>query len=76
MTEPAPAAAASERPFLARFLNRAIGFWTGPSRRNAWLWTTGALALVFANLAFNAAICACRLAADCDGDRPIHQRYR
>ena len=31
MTEPALAAAASERPFSARlFLNRAVGFWTGP----------------------------------------------
>jgi putative ATP-binding cassette transporter len=57
MTEPAPAAAASERPFSARlFLNRAIGFWTGPNRRNAWLWTAGALALVFANLAVNVGI--------------------
>ena len=54
MTQPAPAAAASERPFSARlFLNRAVGFWTGPNRRNAWLWTAGALALVFANLAVN-----------------------
>jgi vitamin B12/bleomycin/antimicrobial peptide transport system ATP-binding/permease protein len=57
MTEPALAAAASERPFSARlFLNRAIGFWTGPNRRNAWLWTGGALALVFANLAVNVGI--------------------
>ena len=57
MTEPAPAAAASDRPFSARlFLNRAIGFWTGPNRRNAWLWTAGALALVFANLAVNVGI--------------------
>jgi putative ATP-binding cassette transporter len=57
MTEPAPAAAASERPFSARlFLNRAVGFWTGPNRRNAWLWTGGALALVFANLAVNVGI--------------------
>ena len=57
MTEPALAAAASERPFSARlFLNRAVGFWTGPDRRNAWLWTAGALALVFANLAVNVGI--------------------
>ena len=57
MTEPALAAAASERPFSARlFLNRAVGFWTGPNRRNAWLWTAGALALVFANLAVNVGI--------------------
>ena len=57
MTQPAPAAAASERPFSARlFLNRAVGFWTGPNRRNAWLWTAGALALVFANLAVNVGI--------------------
>jgi putative ATP-binding cassette transporter len=57
MTEPALAAAASERPFSARlFLNRAVGFWTGPNRRNAWLWTGGALALVFANLAVNVGI--------------------
>jgi putative ATP-binding cassette transporter len=57
MTEPAPAAAASERPFSARlFLNRAVGFWTGPNRRNAWLWTAGALVLVFANLAVNVGI--------------------
>ena len=57
MTEPAPAAAASERPFSARlFLNRAVGFWTGPNSRNAWLWTGGALALVFANLAVNVGI--------------------
>ena len=57
MTQPALAAAASERPFSARlFLNRAVGFWTGPDRRNAWLWTAGALALVFANLAVNVGI--------------------
>ena len=57
MTDPALAAAASERPFSARlFLNRAVGFWTGPNRRNAWLWTAGALALVFANLAVNVGI--------------------
>ncbi len=57
MTEPALAAAASERPFSARlFLNRAVGFWTGPDRRNAWLWTAGALVLVFANLAVNVGI--------------------
>ena len=57
MTEPALAAAASERPFSARlFLNRAVGFWTGPNSRNAWLWTAGALALVFANLAVNVGI--------------------
>lgn len=57
MTQPALAAAASERPLSARlFLNRAVGFWTGPNRRNAWLWTGGALALVFANLAVNVGI--------------------
>jgi vitamin B12/bleomycin/antimicrobial peptide transport system ATP-binding/permease protein len=57
MTQPAPAAAASERPFSARlFLNRAVGFWTGPDSRNAWLWTSGALVLVFANLAVNVGI--------------------
>ena len=57
MTQPALAAAASERPFSARlFLNRAVGFWTGPDRRNAWLWTAGALALIFANLAVNVGI--------------------
>ena len=57
MTQPAPAAAAIERPFSARlFLNRAIGFWAGPNRRNAWLWTAGALAPVFANLAVNVGI--------------------
>ena len=57
MTEPALAAAAGERPFSARlFLNRAVGFWTGPNSRNAWLWTGGALALVFANLAVNVGI--------------------
>jgi putative ATP-binding cassette transporter len=56
MTQPAPAAA-SERPFSARlFLNRAVGFWTGPNRRNAWLWTAAALVLVFANLAVNVGI--------------------
>jgi vitamin B12/bleomycin/antimicrobial peptide transport system ATP-binding/permease protein len=57
MTEPALAADAGERPYSARlFLNRAVGFWTGPNRRNAWLWTAGALALVFANLAVNVGI--------------------
>jgi putative ATP-binding cassette transporter len=56
MTEPTPAAA-GERPFSARlFLSHAIGFWTGPTRRSAWLWTAGALALVLANLAVNVGI--------------------
>ena len=56
MTDPA-IAAASERPFSARlFLSRASGFWKGPNSRSAWLWTAGALALVFANLAINVGI--------------------
>ena len=56
MTEPA-LAAASERQFSARlFLTRAIGFWKGPNSRSAWLWTAGALMLVFANLAVNVGI--------------------
>ena len=55
MTEPTPAAA-GERPFSARLFLTAIGFWTGPTRRTAWLWTAGALALVLANLAVNVGI--------------------
>ena len=56
MTQPT-LAAASERPFSARlFLARASGFWQGPNSRSAWLWTAGALALVFANLAINVGI--------------------
>lgn len=56
MTETA-LASASERPVSARlFLSRALGFWRGPDSRSAWLWTAGALALVFANLAINVGI--------------------
>jgi vitamin B12/bleomycin/antimicrobial peptide transport system ATP-binding/permease protein len=38
------------------FVKRASGFWRGPSKRKAWLWTAGALVLVFANLAVNVGI--------------------
>lgn len=40
------------RPSSAReFLRRSIGFWTGSGPPTAWLWTGGALLLIFANLA-------------------------
>jgi putative ATP-binding cassette transporter len=56
MTDQASVAAA-ERPFSARlFLERAVGFWTGPTRTTAWTWTVGALALVLVNLAVNVGI--------------------
>src|SRR5687768_14444627 len=38
------------------FLSRALGFWTGPERRTAWLWTGAALLLLLANLAVNVGI--------------------
>jgi vitamin B12/bleomycin/antimicrobial peptide transport system ATP-binding/permease protein len=38
------------------FLRRAVGFWTGLHRSSAWLWTAGAILLIFANLAVNVGI--------------------
>ncbi|HJU32648.1 MAG TPA: ABC transporter ATP-binding protein/permease [Hyphomicrobiaceae bacterium] len=38
------------------FLIRAKRFWQGPDRRKAWLWTSAALVLIFANLAVNIGI--------------------
>jgi len=38
------------------FLKRALGFWKGPQRSNAWILTVAALLLVFANLAVNVGI--------------------
>lgn len=35
------------------FLSLALGFWSGPTRRAALLWSVGALVLVFCNLAVN-----------------------
>jgi putative ATP-binding cassette transporter len=47
------AATLGPRPgFIARrYFRLASGFWTGPTRRNAWLLTMGVLAFVVANLA-------------------------
>lgn len=39
-----------------KFLSGAFGFWTGPERRTAWLWTGAALVLLMANLAVNVGI--------------------
>lgn len=50
----APAAAADPPLSTAsawNFLRFASGFWTGPERRMAWMWSLGALLLIFANLA-------------------------
>jgi vitamin B12/bleomycin/antimicrobial peptide transport system ATP-binding/permease protein len=45
------------RPTSANtFLRRALGFWRGPDRRSAWVWTAGALALILANLAVTVGI--------------------
>ena len=38
------------------FLKRAMGFWKGPQRATAWLWTASALVLVLANLAVTVGI--------------------
>ena len=46
----------SRPPSAWAFLTRAKGFWQGPDRRKAWLWTGAALALIFANLAVNIGI--------------------
>jgi hypothetical protein len=38
------------------FLKRAMGFWKGPQRATAWLWTASALVLVLTNLAVTVGI--------------------
>lgn len=38
------------------FLKRSTSFWSGSSKSEAWLWTAGALILIFANLAVNVGI--------------------
>ena len=40
-------------PSAWAFLKFAKGFWSGPTRRAAWIWSAGALLLVFANLLVN-----------------------
>ena len=52
----AAAAMTREKPSASGFLVRARGFWTGSERSTAWLWSLGALSLIFANLAVNVGI--------------------
>jgi vitamin B12/bleomycin/antimicrobial peptide transport system ATP-binding/permease protein len=40
-------------PSAFAFLKFAAGFWTGSTRRLAWMWTAGALTLIFTNLLIN-----------------------
>ena len=50
---PPQAAPAPAEPKISawRFLQYASGFWRGPGSKAAWIWTTLALSLIFANLA-------------------------
>lgn len=51
-SEPDPAIPVPGPPAASpwQFLKFAVGFWSGPTRRTAWIWTVGALLLIVANL--------------------------